>query len=142
MHWTKAYTRSVIEPQSSPFRLFPRHFQTFLTPESLDSLMIHMPSFPLEQHGDPAIPISPILTCQPRDAFSETLCRFVYLRWLSLGRSGLSQHLTDTAFRMTTILLQLLDCPTLLGRAQKFPRAASFKIELSIVRSATTFRNR
>ena len=38
-------TGAVIEPQATPFRLFLRHFQPLLTPNSLDSFMIHSKPF-------------------------------------------------------------------------------------------------
>lgn len=61
---------------------------------------------------------------------------------MALCGPWLPEDPADAAFRMPEGVLDLNNCPAFLGRAQKFPRAASFKIELSIVKSAITFRNR
>jgi hypothetical protein len=54
-------TRPVSEPQAAPLRLSLRHFQALSTPQTLDSLVIHLPALTLQQCRDPAVAIPPIL---------------------------------------------------------------------------------
>lgn len=42
---TQPEARSISQPQTLPLGLFLRDFQTFLTPQPLDPLMIHTPTF-------------------------------------------------------------------------------------------------
>ena len=53
-------TAAVIKPESSSFRLFPRHFEPFLLPDPLDSFVIHTPAFKPEHRCNPSVPVSSI----------------------------------------------------------------------------------
>ena len=47
--WPKTYARSVRQGKSFPFRLFLRHFQSFLSPKTFDSFVIYVPAFRPQQ---------------------------------------------------------------------------------------------
>ena len=65
---TQPYTRSVIEPQSSSFRLFLRHFQAVSSPKSFDTFVIHFPTSSSQSFGHPTIAVPTVLLCQPKHA--------------------------------------------------------------------------
>jgi hypothetical protein len=77
-------TRSVLEPQASAFRLFVWHFQTLLSPDPLNPLMVYLPSGVSQQRRDPAIPIAAILTGQQNDRPGQGIFLFVMNRAMSL----------------------------------------------------------
>ena len=61
---------------------------------------------------------------------------------MTLGRACLAKHLAGPAFGDAKGLLDLRDTGAAPLGAQKFPRAASCRISLSSVRSATALRRR
>jgi len=61
---------------------------------------------------------------------------------MPLGRTMLSQNLTDTTLRHFDPAAYVIDAGATTGGAQKFPRVASVKISLSSVRSDTAFLSR
>jgi hypothetical protein len=69
--WTETKTRSIVQPVPASFRLFSRHFQAFVTPNSLYALVVQSPALVPEHGGDPAVSISLILASQRYDMFGE-----------------------------------------------------------------------
>jgi hypothetical protein len=63
------------------------------------------------------------------------------LRRLALGRTVLADHTAGLAFGNAQLLHHMVDTGPATRRAQTFPRAASSRIVLSIVRSDTAFRS-
>src|SRR5512145_2155784 len=51
----------VVQPQATPFGLSGRHFQPFLTPDSLDTLVVHLPPLIVQEGGDTSISVPSIL---------------------------------------------------------------------------------
>ena len=61
---TEPPTGSVTEPQSSSFRLFLRHFQALSSPQTFDTLVIHLPTPATQPVCYPAITVTAVLHCQ------------------------------------------------------------------------------
>jgi hypothetical protein len=82
----------------------------------------------------------------PQDARPLAPQRFsqsrIGLRRLALGRTVLPQHPAGPAFRYAKRRRDVPDAGAAAGGAQSFPEAASFRISLSSVSSATAFRSR
>ncbi len=83
------HTRPIVEPQPSARLLLLRYLQPFTTPDSLDPILAHLPARMLEQRGDAAIAIAPVLLGQGdnslgKSIFVFSLCGSVALRtaWL------------------------------------------------------------
>ena len=88
---TQPYTRSVIEPQSSSFRLFLRHFQAVSSPKSFDTFVIHFPTSSSQSFGHPTIAVPTVLLCQPNHLPYQTWLAFWNMGLTTLGGSGLTQ---------------------------------------------------
>ena len=54
--WPESDARTIIEPQSAPFRLPPGHFEPLLPPDPLHTLVVHLPALDTQQVRD--LPIS------------------------------------------------------------------------------------
>ena len=96
---TQPYTRSVIEPQSSSFRLFLRHFQAVSSPKSFDTFVIHFPTSSSQSFGHPTIAVPTVLLCLPNHLPYRMWLVFWNLGLTTLDGSGLTQNPTRTTFR-------------------------------------------
>jgi hypothetical protein len=83
------HARPIVEPQPSARLLLLRYLRPFTTPDSLHPILAHLPACMLEQRGDAAIAISPVLLSQGdnglgKSIFVFSLCGSVALRaaWL------------------------------------------------------------
>ena len=56
----KPDARSVVKPQAAALRLSMRYFQPFATPDPLNPLGIHRPTFLSKQGGDAAVSVAPV----------------------------------------------------------------------------------
>ena len=52
--------RTVVQPQTSPLRLFAGHLQPIAPPQALDPLVVDLPAGVAQQGGDPAIAVTAI----------------------------------------------------------------------------------
>ena len=135
-------TGSVIEPQSSFLRLFLRHLEALSSPESLDPLVVHPPTFPTKQSGNPSVSVSTVLRRQIRQTSNQSWL-VVRQPWCpSLRRPRLPHHTTGASLRDFEAILEMFDSPSQLRRAQNFPWAISSSICLSRDSSATSFFRR
>ncbi len=95
-----------------------------------------------EQRRDLAVPATPVLASQLGDVGRQLLLIVSAPRHLALCRAVLPEHRTGAALRHLHRLHHMLDTGTPARGAQKLPRAASARICLSRVRSATALRRR
>ena len=70
--WSTTNTRSVIQPQETPFRLLLRYFQPLATPDARHTFVIDLPAFPDQKAVQFAIAITAIFIGQ----FLQTFCEF------------------------------------------------------------------
>jgi len=90
--------RSVIEPETSPFRLFLVDFQPFAPPDPIDPFLVHMPAVSPEQGGDAAIAVATELFGKDDEGPGERLLSLPAARLLALGRPVLTKRLAGPAF--------------------------------------------
>ena len=72
--------RSVVEPQTPPFSLFLRHLETFPAPNAFNPLVIHLPSFFVQDRCDPWRSIAPVQSGQFDDPLRQW-CFIVAYQW-------------------------------------------------------------
>ena len=68
---SKPNAGTVVEPESPSSRLLLRYFETFPTPDSLDALVVHKPTFPIEELRDSTIAVAAVLARQLDRACDE-----------------------------------------------------------------------
>ena len=59
--WPQTRAPSIVEPQSPTWLLFLWHLQPLTTPDSFDPVLAHPPAGMLQQRGDAAITVTPVL---------------------------------------------------------------------------------
>ena len=101
-----------------------------------------MPALSTQQDRDPAIAVTSELTGKIDDGFGERRFVIGHFGNMSLGRTRLTENKAGAAFGNTKRLLDMMHADPTTGGAQKFPDAASFRMSLSSVRSATAFLSR
>ena len=133
---------AVIQPEPAALGLPRRNLQPFLPPNPRHALGIHMPALGAKQCRDPAIAVTSKLAGKIDDRFRKR--RFIagHFRNMPLRRASLAKHTAGPAFGYTQRLLNMMHVVPTTGSAQKFPDAASFRMSLSSVRSATAFLSR
>ena len=142
MLWPQPYARSVVQPETPLLRLPPRHFEPFSPPDALDALDVHCPARRAQQRGDLAIAVASVSADQFDDVGDELLLIVASARDPALGRAVLPQHTADPPLRHLQSQPDMLNAGTATRGAYQFPEAASFRISLSSVRSATARRSR
>lgn len=125
-----------------PFLLLLRDFQPFTAPDALNSLVVHMPARVVQQAGDHAIAMAPVLAGQLDDVVCQMVFICTTLGRFALCRSVLAECATGAALRHAQLLLHMVDALAMTPKAQKFPFAASLKMTLPNVRSDTARRSR
>lgn len=95
-----------------------RHFQAFLSPETIDAFRVHTPSLASKQTRDLSVSEARKLGNEFEDPRKQS--RFVFLhRWLiSLGTQRLIQCSTSPTLRHLAGLLDMIDCLAPPCRAQ------------------------
>jgi hypothetical protein len=134
---------SVIEPQTTAFGLFGGNFQPLPSPDPLDPLVIHDPTGSRTQEFcDLAVAVTTVLAGEINDVGREPLVIVSPLRNTPLRRTMLSEHAADPPLGQLQLGSNVIDAGPATGGAYQFPEAASFKISLSKLRSATARRSR
>ena len=135
-------TAAVVQPKSSVFRLLLRHFQPFLLPDPGHPLHVDLPAFGPEKSRDPPVAVAAILFCQLDDPSRQGCLVFGHLRSVALCSSVLAQDPAGPTFTDAHSITNMIDRKTPARRAQKFPRLASLRMEMSRAWSATSFFRR
>ena len=135
--WPQPYTGSVLQPKPSFLRLFLWNLQPLSSPEPLNTAVANWSTCFSEQSCNPAITVSAKLSGQ----FDHICHQPVFIRapfgGVPLSRTMLPQNSTSSTLRDFKLATHMIDASTTTGAAYKFPRVASFKINLSSVRSDT-----
>ncbi len=132
---------SVVEPEPSFLRLPLRHFEPLPSPDPLDPLLVHEPAGLPQQGRDAPVAITAVLGRHGDDVGRQPCLIVSSLRDAPLRRAMLSEHAAHPPLGQLQGRPDVLDAGAATGGAQKFPEAASFRICLSRVRSATARRS-
>src|ERR1035437_9258827 len=112
--------------------------QSFLSPQSLYSLVVHLPAFhPQHRPSPPETPSGPLPGDLPESLPQQLLRGGHRPWWPPLRRSRLARGPARLALTGVEDLDQVQYCCPALGRAQKFPRDISLSISICNSRSAT-----
>lgn len=134
---------SVSQPEPTSFGLSGRNLQPLASPDPLDPLVIDHPACRrAQQRGDLAIAVAAIAADQFDDVGDKLLLIVASVRDAALGRAVLPQHTADPPLRHLQSKPDMVNAGTATRGAYQFPEAASFRISLSSVRSATARRSR
>lgn len=90
------YARTVVAPQTASLL---RDFQPLLSPDPLDPLDAHAPTFGDQHPADPPVTVVPVLRGQPLGGGRQGRFVIATLRAASLRRPRLANHPTRTALR-------------------------------------------
>ena len=134
--------RSVIEPETALLFLLRWDFQPFTSPDPLDPLVVYVPARVAQQTGDYPISVSPVLAGEFDNVFGQLLLVGRAAWNLALRGAMLPENAAGPALRYANGLPHLVNAPASARRAQKFPPAASVRINLSKVKSETALRRR
>jgi hypothetical protein len=134
--------RVIIEPQMASFGLPGGYFQTFSSPDQLDTFFVHDPAAVAYQARDTSAAIATILTSQDNHSFREFLFVGCYPRLVALRGPRLLQDPAGSPLGHVQLLQDVLHELSAPGRADYFFDSASSRIDLSNARSATSFFSR
>ena len=128
---------AVREPEPPAFGLPLRRLEAFPSPDPLDALMVDLPAACAKQRRHTAVTVAAVLRGKCDDVFGQGIFIAWWLHHAPLRRPRLAQNLAGPSLGYTGYSAHVLDAPAPPGRAQKFPSAASFRMSLSSVSSAT-----
>src|SRR5918997_1730056 len=112
------------------------------TPDPLHPLVVHQPTRVAQQGRDLAVAVAAIPPRQLDDVGGEPLFVVAAPRPLALRRAVLAERRAGAALGHPHRVHDVLDAGAPARGARQFPRAASARICLSRVRSATALRSR
>jgi hypothetical protein len=122
--------------------LFHWHFKPITSLQAFDTFIIYLQACVPQQCSNPTTAIS-IVPAHQLDHISDQAFFVSKPLWQStLCGAVLIQNTTNPSFRNLELTTYKINAGTAARRAQKFPDAASFKINLSSVRSETAHRRR
>lgn len=134
---------SVREPETAAFGLSGRNLQPLASPDPLDPLVVDDPARRrTQQRGNLAIAVAAVAAGQFDEVGDELLLIVSAARDPALRRAMLPEHAADPPLRHFESEPNVVDAGTATRGAYQFPDAASFRISLSSVRSATARRSR
>src|SRR5690606_37554789 len=108
----KPDARSVIQPETSSFRLLLRNLQPLPPPDALDTFGVHRPALRPQHRRDPAIAIAAIPGGEPDDDGGHRLFIRPAVRLLALGRTVLAEYLAGKALRDRELRQDMVDAVT------------------------------
>ena len=83
--WPKPNAGTIVQPETTAFRLLLRDLEPLPPPDAIHTLLVHVPSVAPEQGGDPAIAVAAILLSQLNDGSGQRLLARTPRRPLPLG---------------------------------------------------------
>jgi hypothetical protein len=117
---SKPDARSVIEPQSPAFWLFLGHLQTLPSPQTLDTLVVDLPSIIPQQRCDSPVTIPSVFAGQLDHLGHKSRLVIRDIRLTPLGRTRLTQYSTCPPLGDVQLLANFVHDLASAGRAQKF----------------------
>ena len=95
----ETHARPVVEPETTPLRLFHWYFEPFPAPDPIDALDVDPPAFGYQHLADAPIAVTAVLRGEPHDVGRQ--CRFVIrrLQMPSLRRTWLPDDSTRATLR-------------------------------------------
>ena len=133
----KPDTGAVVQPQPTPLGLAFGHFQALSPPDPLHPLVVHRPTLDAQQVRHLPVSVATETARQPHHVSHERHLVGTHLPDPALRRPWLAQHPARAPLAHPEPLTYMHHTPPSALGAQKFPLAASSRINLSTVRFAT-----
>ena len=134
---TQPNALSVIQPEPPLLGLLLWNLKPLSSPQPFNTAIADGPTCFSKQCCNPAITVSAKLSGQLDHIRNKPVFISVSFRDMSLCRAVLPQCSTRSPFRDFELAAHMINASTTTSGAQKFPLAASFKINLSSVKSDT-----
>ena len=135
--WPETDARAVVEPQAAPLGLLDWNLQPLASPDAFYPLVVHTPALCPQERCNPAIAIAAVLARETNDRRRQRILVRPANSCIALRRARLPQNAASSALRHTLQALYMFHTAPATRGAYQFPSAASFRISLSRVRSAT-----
>jgi hypothetical protein len=133
----------VRRPEPATLGLLGRDLEPLTPPDPLHPLVVHDPARGrAQQLGHLAVAVAAVLARKLDDVGGEPFLVVPAPRAFALRRTMLAERSAHTALGDLALVSDVLDAGATPRGAQWFPEAASFRISLSSVRSATARRSR
>ena len=136
------HARAIVQPEAAAGLVLLRDLQPLTTPDALNPILPHLPAVCLQQRGDAAVAIAPVLGRQGVNGAGQ--CIFVGQHGLhvALRAPMLADDPAGVTFREAVLLSDPFNRLPASLRGYKFPEATSASTCFSRDRSATSRRNR
>ena len=112
MFRSEPHAGALVQPQPATRLLFLWHPQPFPTPDPLHPIPSHIPARALQQHRDPAIPITAIFTGQLNDRSGQRVFIVALCSHVSLRPSPLPQQPAGMPLGYSILLASMFDRAT------------------------------
>ncbi len=112
------HTGPIIQLKPPLLWLFHWHFEPLTSPQSLHTLVVHLPARIPQQGSNPAISVSTILTRQFDHVGNQPVFVRTSNRQPPLGGSMLIQNTADPSFRHPHLVANVIDASPATWRAQ------------------------
>ena len=107
------------EPEPGPFGLLAGDFQPLAPPDPFHPLRIHMPAGVVQQAGDPAVAVAPMVLRQRDDVLGEEILVRTAARNPTLGGAMPARRAAGAALGHAGGLPHAVDASTATRRARK-----------------------
>ena len=112
---------TVVQPQTSPLRLFAGHLQPLAPPQALNPLVVDLPAGVAQQSRDPSVSVAAILASQLDHVRDQAILAVTAARDAALGRAVLPEHPAGPTLRDPEPVTDMIDTLATARGAQKFP---------------------
>lgn len=122
---TQPHARTVVQPKAATRPVFLRDLQPRATPDALNPVLAHLPAVCLQQRGDAAIAIAPVLGRQGDDGLGQCIRVGQHGRHVALRAAVLTDDPAGVTVRATVLLPDAVHCLPASPGGYKFPEATS-----------------
>ena len=133
---------SVIQPKLSPLRLLLWNLILLSLPQPFNTIIANGPTCFSERYCNPSLMVSAKLSGSLDHVRNKTVFIRMHFEGISPCRAMLLQYSTSSAVLDCEPAARMINAITTTSGAQKFPPAASFKINLLSNKSDTVLLNR
>ena len=123
--WAQPNARTVVQPKSAAWSMPLRDLEPLATPDALNPVLAHLPAVCLQQRGDAAVAVAPVLGRQGDDGLGQCILIGRHGRHGALRAAVLTDDPAGVTFRETVRPPDADHClPASLG-GYKVPEATS-----------------
>src|ERR1700720_318472 len=102
------YARAIVEPQPATRLLLLRYLQPLATPDTLHTVLAHLPACRNQQRRDAPVAVTTVLTGKSNDGLREPIFILALRRSIALGAAWLLDHATRPALAHSVLLMSMI----------------------------------